>query len=146
MSIRLETLSQILPTGERSSEGKDAAAEAATGMEALFLRQMMAEMRRGQKGGLLDGGYAGSVFRQMMDESVADEMASAGGLGLASMLEAQLGSQGKNHAPLDVERTARRAYGVQASVTKAESDHAEKSVGGAKGSGNPVESKTEGGR
>ncbi|MEJ7601878.1 MAG: peptidoglycan DD-metalloendopeptidase family protein, partial [Kofleriaceae bacterium] len=59
----------------------------------FFLRRLLAEARP-QGGGLVDGGFAGDTFKQMLDEAVADKVASAGGLGMADMFAAQLGGKG----------------------------------------------------
>ncbi|MEO8698614.1 MAG: peptidoglycan DD-metalloendopeptidase family protein [Kofleriaceae bacterium] len=68
----------------------DAAAKtAAKQLEAFFLRQILAEAR--PQGTGIDGGFAGDTFKQMLDEAVADKMAAAGGLGMASMFQKQLG-------------------------------------------------------
>lgn len=124
-SVRLETLSTLDPNlGEKDPE--KAVATAARGLEAMFLRQLLGEMRRGQKQGMLDGGYAGGVFRQMFDEQIADEMAKSGGIGLSESLAAQL--QGQNLSAgrstpgaATSKAAALRVYsGVQASETTTE--------------------------
>lgn len=67
----------------------DGAAQAARQLEAFFLRRLLAEARP-QGAGMLDGGFAGDTFKQMLDEAVADKMSEAGGLGMAKMFEGQL--------------------------------------------------------
>ena len=71
----------------------DATTKAAKQLEAFFLRRLLAEARP-QGGGLVDGGFAGDTFKQMLDEAVADKVAAAGGLGMADMFVAQLGGKG----------------------------------------------------
>ncbi len=66
------------------------AADAARGLEAYMLRQMLAEART-SGGGLVDGGFAGDTFKDMLDSALADAMAKAGGVGLARMLAKPLG-------------------------------------------------------
>jgi flagellar protein FlgJ len=63
---------------------------AARGLEAHFLRQLLAEVRGTAEGGLLDGGFAGSTFREMLDGALADRMAQGGGIGIAKLLQKQL--------------------------------------------------------
>lgn len=63
--------------------------KAAKQLEAFFLRRLLAEAR--PQGGMLDGGFAGDTFKQMLDEAIADKMSSAGGIGMATMFEKQLG-------------------------------------------------------
>jgi murein DD-endopeptidase MepM/ murein hydrolase activator NlpD len=64
---------------------------AAKQLEAFFLRRLLAEARP-QGGGLIDGGFAGDTFKQMLDEAIADKMAGAGGIGMAEMFAKQLGA------------------------------------------------------
>lgn len=87
---------------------KDDAKTAAKQLEAFFLRQLLAETRP-QGGGMLDGGFAGDTFKQMLDEAIADKMTAAGGIGLTAMFTKQLGKAEKiggvpalpaAHAPL----------------------------------------------
>jgi murein DD-endopeptidase MepM/ murein hydrolase activator NlpD len=68
--------------------------KAAKQLEAFFLRRLLAEARP-QGGGMLDGGFAGDTFKQMLDEAIADKMAGAGGLGMANMFANQLGGKGE---------------------------------------------------
>jgi murein DD-endopeptidase MepM/ murein hydrolase activator NlpD len=79
--------------GHVAPKSEDAATKAAKQLEAFFLRRLLAEARP-QGGGLVDGGFAGDTFKQMLDEAVADKVAAAGGLGMASMFAAQLGGKG----------------------------------------------------
>jgi murein DD-endopeptidase MepM/ murein hydrolase activator NlpD len=69
----------------------DPAAQAAKQLEAFFLRRLLAEAR--PEGGMLDGGFAGDTFKQMLDEAIADKMSAAGGLGMAQMFAHQLGGK-----------------------------------------------------
>jgi murein DD-endopeptidase MepM/ murein hydrolase activator NlpD len=68
------------------------AAEAARQLEAFFVRQFLAQAKP-QTPGMLDGGFAGDTFREMLDGAMADAIAEAGGLGLASTFEAALGGE-----------------------------------------------------
>lgn len=68
----------------------DAVHKAAHGLEAYFLRQVLAEVRTT---GSLDGGFGAATFKEMLDESLADKMAESGGVGLAKMIVEQLGGQ-----------------------------------------------------
>lgn len=71
-------------------ETKDSAQVAAKQLEAFFLRQLLSEARP-QGGGMLDGGFAGDTFKQMLDEAIADKMTAAGGIGMTAMFAKQLG-------------------------------------------------------
>jgi murein DD-endopeptidase MepM/ murein hydrolase activator NlpD len=65
--------------------------KAAKQLEAFFLRRLLTEAR--PQGGMLDGGFAGDTFKQMLDEAIADKMSSAGGIGMSAMFEKQLGGE-----------------------------------------------------
>jgi murein DD-endopeptidase MepM/ murein hydrolase activator NlpD len=69
---------------------KDPAKTAAKQLEAFFLRQLLKEARP-QGAGMLDGGFAGDTFKDMLDEALADKMSAAGGMGMANMFAKQLG-------------------------------------------------------
>ena len=69
---------------------KDPAKTAAKQLEAFFLRQLLKEARP-QGASMLDGGFAGDTFKDMLDEALADKMSAAGGLGMSDMFVKQLG-------------------------------------------------------
>lgn len=73
------------PRGPEVDQTKAAAKQ----LEAFFLRRLLAEAR--PKGGMLDGGFAGDTFKDMMDEALADKISGAGGLGMSEMFAKQLG-------------------------------------------------------
>jgi murein DD-endopeptidase MepM/ murein hydrolase activator NlpD len=81
------------PPGASHAPKVDTAAKtAAKQLEAFFLRQLLAEAR--PKGGSgIDSGFANDTFKQMLDEAVADKVAAAGGMGMASMFAKQLGEK-----------------------------------------------------
>ncbi len=64
-------------------------AQAAQALESYFLRRVLSEVRSPDQG-LLDGGFAGGMFKEMLDESLADSMAAAGGIGVGKAVERQL--------------------------------------------------------
>lgn len=68
---------------------RDDPAVAASKLEAFFIRQFLAQARP-SSGSMLDGGFAGDTFREMLDTRMADSIADAGGLGLASSFEAAM--------------------------------------------------------
>lgn len=72
------------------SGGVDDIDKAARGMEALLVRQLLAEVRKAGAGaGLLDGPGA-ETFREMLDEAIADKATEGRGLGLRELFTAQL--------------------------------------------------------
>jgi murein DD-endopeptidase MepM/ murein hydrolase activator NlpD len=68
----------------------DESTTAARGLESHFLKQLMAEVQNSADGGMLDGGFAGSTFREMLNGALADNMAKAGGIGLTAMLTKEM--------------------------------------------------------
>lgn len=68
----------------------DESTTAARGLEAHFLKQLMSEVQNSADGGMLDGGFAGSTFREMLNGALADNMAKAGGIGLTAMLTKEM--------------------------------------------------------
>jgi murein DD-endopeptidase MepM/ murein hydrolase activator NlpD len=106
-----------LPVGAAApatTAAKNDAGEAGKMLEAYFLRRIMAEVRESSDGGLLAPGFGGQVFREMLDEALADRMAEAGGVGLADMVASQLGGDqaaAASAAPAGA-RAVRAAYGA----------------------------------
>lgn len=66
---------------------------AAQAFEAVFLRQMISSMRSASLGDGLTDSDASNQFRDMADANTADAMAKRGVLGIAGMLEKQLGAR-----------------------------------------------------
>jgi murein DD-endopeptidase MepM/ murein hydrolase activator NlpD len=73
------------------------AKQAAKQLEAFFLRQFLAEARPDTS--VLGGGFAGDTFKDMLDSALADSMAAAGGLGMATSFESQLGAPVRPQMP-----------------------------------------------
>jgi murein DD-endopeptidase MepM/ murein hydrolase activator NlpD len=71
---------------------------AAKQLEAFFLRRLLAEAR--PQGGMLDSGFAGDTFKQMLDEAIADKMTAAGGVGMAQLFAKQLGKSDEVAPPI----------------------------------------------
>ncbi len=78
----------------RSGKGsldKKALLKACQQFEGLFIHQVLKDMRKTvQEGELLHAGNAERIFADMKDQAVSDNLAEAGGLGLAEMLYRQL--------------------------------------------------------
>lgn len=59
--------------------------------ESIFLVYLLREMRKTiPKSGFLDGGVANDIFREILDEKLAGEVAKSGGIGLGELLYEQL--------------------------------------------------------
>jgi Rod binding domain-containing protein len=67
--------------------------QAATALESYFLRRVLSEVRSSEEG-LLGGGFAGGMFKEMFDEAVADSMSAAGGVGIGQVVAKQLDPAG----------------------------------------------------
>lgn len=59
--------------------------------EAIFLQMMLKEMRNSvQKSGMMGDSQATDMFQSMQDEQISRQLASAGGIGIGSMVYGQL--------------------------------------------------------
>jgi Rod binding domain-containing protein len=67
--------------------GSTKLAEAAQGFESIMLRQFLSESMKP----LLQGGPSGQVYGYLLTDSLASSLSKGGGLGLSSVLQAQLG-------------------------------------------------------
>jgi peptidoglycan hydrolase FlgJ len=68
--------------------------QACADFEAIMLRQVLAAMRKSvPEGGLLEGGYAGDMYRSMQDEQLASNLAHGKGMGLGEALYRQVAKQ-----------------------------------------------------
>lgn len=62
--------------------------------EAVFMSQLMRVMRQGEsKDKLFGGGMAEGIYRELLDDQLAGEMATSGSTGMAEMLYNQLERQ-----------------------------------------------------
>lgn len=57
--------------------------------EGILLRQILSESMKS----LLEGGPSGQVYGYLLTDSLAGSISQAGGLGLCSILQAQLGNE-----------------------------------------------------
>lgn len=64
---------------------------AAQRFEAVFLREMIATMRKGKLADDIFGSAATDNFREMADANTADALAKRGVFGIAALVERQLG-------------------------------------------------------
>lgn len=64
--------------------------KAAEKFEAVFVRQVLGEMRKAKLGDELFGSSATDNFREMADARTADEMAKQGVFGIGALLSKQL--------------------------------------------------------
>lgn len=91
---------------------------AAQAFEAVFLRQMIGSMRSaGLSDGMLDSA-ATDQFRDMADSKTADAMSQKGVLGIAELLEKQLGALPQVKAATAAADVAGRAVHVVGDLAK----------------------------
>lgn len=77
--------------GKRKSKSQEALMEAAEQFEALFLYQLMSEMRRTVPDtDLLGNRQAEKLFQSMLDQEMATHSAKSQGVGLAKMIYEQM--------------------------------------------------------
>ncbi len=81
------------PLVSLSAPSADDRHETATGLEALFIRRVLAEMRTSESS-LFGHGFQGDMFKEMLDQHVADALSKSGGFGLVEMFEQQLAEPG----------------------------------------------------
>lgn len=73
---------------EKNSEQLE---KACRDLEGVFVSMVFKQMNNSiQKGGLIDEGYAGGVFREMLSEKYAEEASKGEGMGIAKVLFKQL--------------------------------------------------------
>lgn len=91
-------LNHVVATGQAEQAASSVASsklegldEAVANFEAFFLNYLLQSMRKTvPKGGLIDLGFAGETYTGMLDQALSEEMAKAGGIGLARILIEQL--------------------------------------------------------
>jgi murein DD-endopeptidase MepM/ murein hydrolase activator NlpD len=79
----------IAPKTATPPAAPDPVGKASKELEAFFLKRLMSEAR-GSGGGMLDGGFAGDTFREMLDGALSDQMSKSGGVGLAKVIQKSL--------------------------------------------------------
>lgn len=96
-----------LQTGRISSEGTQSSIPVSNPafkkFEAVMLQSFVESMFAGENQAVYGEGIAGGYWKSMMSEAIANQMADAGGIGIARMLEEQSAKRIKNEAvqPLD---------------------------------------------
>jgi Rod binding domain-containing protein len=80
-------LPETKPLGESPANRPQELARAAQQFESILLRQFLSESMKS----LAQGGEGGQVYGYMITDSLANSLADSGGLGLSSVLQAQLG-------------------------------------------------------
>ncbi len=80
-------LPELTAQGGQQTNQPQELARAAQQFESILLRQFLSESMKS----LAQGGEGGQVYGYMITDSLANSLADSGGLGLSSVLQAQLG-------------------------------------------------------
>jgi flagellar protein FlgJ len=99
MSHKMERAQNSLESAKRASleEADPQHKEACLELESLFIYHLFKEMRATiPKSEFLNGGTAENIYTSMLDQQLARELASRGGIGISSVLLDQLGSKPEN--------------------------------------------------
>ena len=92
-NVDLTKLDNLKKTKAAAKE-KEKLKKACKDFEALFVNQLMKEMRKTvKKSGFIDGGNAEKIFQSMLDEKYAEAIADSGNMGLADMMYRQIGGK-----------------------------------------------------
>lgn len=85
--MNVHPISHAMQTlGASTPEAPGKSADAAQQFEGILLRQFLSESMKS----LLQGGPGGQVYGYLLTESLSSSLVKAGGLGLSSVLQAQL--------------------------------------------------------
>jgi flagellar protein FlgJ len=93
MQIQPSNSVMFKKTGQATDTNKDDAKlqKASHDFEAIIMQQMLTAMRKSvPKDGLFGDGYAQDMYQSMYDESLAQQMSSGKGIGLADTIYKQL--------------------------------------------------------
>jgi flagellar protein FlgJ len=80
---------------EAAKDEKSAQREVAQQFEALFIESMLKSMRTASFGDSLTGSDQADMYRDMMDHQLAINLSQSGGIGMADIIERQLGGVGE---------------------------------------------------
>ena len=79
--------------------------------EAVFAKQILGEMRKGIKETQIGNDQSGSaIYKDMMDQAIADSIGHQGGLGIGKMLYKQFEKQVSASLERDLAKAATNAY------------------------------------
>ena len=117
------------------------AGQAATALEAYFLRRVLSEVRSSEEG-LLGGGFAGGMFKEMFDEAVADAMSAAGGVGVADVISKQLDPNGAAASAKHGKTAGGKSHGHAAATSSVAAPAARSAAVGTRPETTPVRPET----
>ena len=98
--LGLDNLSTSVPSKVSPDESPEAILEAAKAFEAVFINQLMKNMRKTlPEDGLLGKGFANQVFNGMLDQEYSQMASKSGQIGLARMIAEQFGVSASSTSP-----------------------------------------------
>ncbi len=86
MSAPIVPLNGAASADPASTSGKSSIRQAAEGFEGVFMSMLVGEMLKGT-----DVEQGNPVYSGLMTEKLGDQLAASGGIGLADVLEKQMG-------------------------------------------------------
>ncbi|BDV44440.1 flagellar rod-binding protein FlgJ [Geotalea uraniireducens] len=95
---------QLATTKDNTAKNRQAVKKVAQEFESIFIGMMLKSMRETVgKDPLTGGGHGEEVYRSLLDQEYANNIAKSGGLGLAPLIEQQMlrdgGVKAKNAPP-----------------------------------------------
>ena len=102
----LQKLRSTVSSGENTAEVHEANKEVAKQFESLFLQMMLKSMRDATAAGDTTESDQTRFYQEMFDKQIAMDLANnatGGGLGIAAMLEKDLGTSPQNNLTNNVE-------------------------------------------
>jgi peptidoglycan hydrolase FlgJ len=87
-------IAPVTSTPQLGKPDNAALKDVAASFEALFLRQIIGEMRKAQLADDIFGSEATGKFREMADANMADVLAKRGSFGIAALIEQQFTGRG----------------------------------------------------
>lgn len=94
-------------------QSKEANREAAQQFESLFIQTMLKSMRQATDGDSLTGSDQMNMYRDMMDQQLSIDLAKRGGIGIADVIQRQLGSfeeNGNKPSSIPTEKSANGGF------------------------------------
>jgi Rod binding domain-containing protein len=102
-TLQRAELSAKKTENQKQSDYLQQLAKVSRDFESIFLTYMLKQMRKSlPEDSLLGNSNAKDIYTEMYDESLANELAKAGGIGLAAMMYKQLAAAENAKKPVQV--------------------------------------------
>jgi Rod binding domain-containing protein len=90
LAASVDPTATVLPTSAADLAKRGQIKKTAENFEASFLSVMLGEMFKGVGEGEFSGGQGAQMFQSFMTDAMSKQMAKAGGIGLASTVQAEM--------------------------------------------------------